>query len=442
MTQNISAVLHELEQEYVARTPNSRAIVERASEVMPNGETRSVLRFSPYPLVIKSGKGSELVDVDGNKYLDFINDYGAGLYGHSQPKIQSAIREAIEQGLTLGGVNQYEGELARLLVDRFPALDKVRFTNSGTEANLMAITTARLVTGKDKIAVIRGGYHGSVLTMSTENSRSLAPYSFVFLTYNDLENAEQVISTCGDDLAAILVEPMVGTAGMLPATKKYLAGLREIADRTKAILIFDEVITSRIGPEGCQGEYGVIPDLMSCGKYLGGGGTFGAFGGRSDLMDIYNADRPYPAMHGGTFNNNIITMAAGVAGLSEIFTKKAASDLLDKGNTFRDELNHICARTGVEMQVRGMGPGLGFHFHNHNISSPEQVIALANPKVLALFHMAMLERGIYLARRGGVLLSVVNTAEDFSAFYKAFTDVLEQYGGLFNEVSPTLSERM
>ena len=432
MTNTIINALQQLEQDYIKRTPNSKAAIGRAAEVMPGGETRSVLHFAPYPLVIESGESGTLTDVDGNSYRDFLNDYGAGLYGHTQAAIQAAIKEVVDKGLTLGGVNKYEAELARLLVERFPVLEKVRFTNSGTEANLMALTTTRLVTGRDKFLVMTGGYHGSVLTYTCPDSRLLAPYDVVFGSFNDLVKTEQAVADCGDDLAAIIVEPMMAAGGVIPADKSFLQGLRELADRTGALLIFDEVITSRIGPTGAQGEYGVKPDLMTCGKYLGGGGNFGAFGGRADLMSIYDANRPDAVMHGGTFNNNVITMAAGATGLRELFTQQVATQLLEAGNRFRADLNNICQQQGVALQVTGMGPVLGFHFHKHPVRSPEQAV-LNNPNANALFHLAMLERGIYMARRGAVLLSIVQTNEDLDVFKLAFTDVLEKYGQLFDE---------
>jgi len=431
MTKSLSDALQQLEQDYVKRTSNSKAAVTRAAEVMPGGETRSVLHFSPYPLVIKSGEGATLTDIDGHCYRDFVSDFGAGLYGHSQPLIQAAIKEVVDNGLTLGGLNQYEGEFARLLVERFPALEKVRFTNSGTEANLMALTTARVVTGRDKILVMLGGYHGSVLTFSSPASRTFAPYDVVFGSFNDLAKTEQAVADCGDELAAVIVEPVMGAGGVIAAELLFLQGLKELANRTGALLIFDEVITSRMGPAGAQGEYGITPDLMTCGKYLGGGGNFGAFGGRADLMSIYDANRPDAVTHGGTFNNNVITMAAGATGLREIFTPQVAAKLLETGNRFRTDLNAICQQQGVALQVTGLGPVLGFHFHNQTVRSPEQA-ALSNPQAKTLFHMAMLEQGVYLLRRGGAMLSIAHTDEDLDIFKSVFTDVLKQYGGLFN----------
>ena len=338
------------------------------------------------------------------------------------------------KGLSYGGINQYEAALARVMVERFPALEKVRFTNSGTEANIMALATARVVTGRDKILVMQGAYYGNCLYFSPAAERTNAPYDFVYGSYNDLAKTEQAVAGCGGELAAILVETMMGAGGCLPAEKAFLQGLRDLADRTGAVLIFDEVVTSRLGPAGAQGEYRITPDMMTCGKYLGGGGTFGAFGGRADLMSIYETNRADAITHGGTFNNDVITMVAGLTGLRDVYTPQVAAEFLVTGNLFRDELNAIAQDKGVKLQAVGIGSVMTFHFHDQPVRTPEQ-LALGHPDAKALFHLAMLERGIYLASRGFVSLSIVQTEEDFTAFKIAFADVLETYGALFNQAA-------
>ena len=434
MNKALQQALDQVEQDYRQRTPNSKAAIVRAAEVMPGGDTRSVLHFSPYPLVFASGAGGTLTDVDGHRYRDFLNDFSAGLYGHSQPVIQAAIVEAVGRGLTIGGVNQYEAEFARQLVERFPALEKVRFTNSGTEANMMAVLTARAVTGRDKILVMQGAYHGSAITISPAAARTNPPYDFVYGSFNDLDYTNQAVVDSGGELAAILVEPMMGVGGCIPAEKAFLEGLRAMADRTGALLIFDEVMTSRFGPAGAQGEYGVIPDLLCLGKYCGGGGSFGAFGGRAELMSIFDANRDDAVMHGGTFNNNVITMAAGLTGLRDIYTPELAIEFLDIGNRLREALNAIAREKDVAVQVTGMGSLMTFHFHDQPICAPYSVSSdmLA---ARALFHLAMLERGFYLARRGYVSLSIVQTDDDFAAFKAAFAEILEAYGAIFNKIA-------
>ena len=434
MSQALTQALQQAKQDYTERTPNSKAAIARAAEVMPAGNTRSVLHFGPYPVVFEKAFDSTLIDIDGHAYRDFLNDYSAGLYGHSQAPIHAAVIDAMSKGIGFGGVNQFEAQFARLLVERFPALEKVRFTNSGTEANIMALATARVVTGRDKILVMQGAYHGNCIYASPAAARVNAPYDFVYGEFNDLATTEQAVEDCGGELAAILVECMIVGGGCVPADKEFLQGLRDLADRTGAVLIFDEVMTSRFGPAGAQGEYGITPDMMSCGKYLGGGGTFGAFGGRADLMSIFDSNRADAVMHGGTFNNDVITMAAGLAGLRDVYTPEVAAEFLITGNRFREDLNALIREKGVVMQVIGMGSLMNVHFHNQPIRSPEQV-PLNSPEATALFHLAMLERGIYLASRCYISLSIVQTEDDFTAFKTAFADVLETYGAVFNQAA-------
>lgn len=432
MTDNREQVLEDLHHRYKKRTAASKAAIEKARGVLPGGDTRSVLHFSPYPLVLASGNGCEITDLDGNRYLDFLCDYGAGLYGHSHPKLIGAMAEALKKGLTLGGVVEEEYEFARLLTERFPALERVRFTNSGSEANLMAITSARLFTGRDKLLVFKGGYHGCVLIYAEPASRICAPYDVVYGSFNDIEATRSAIAGCADQLAAIIVEPMIGAGGVIPAKQVFLQELRTIADSSGALLIFDEVLTSRIGSSGGQGYYQVFPDLMTCGKYLGGGGNFGAFGGRADIMAMYDAGKPDAVMHGGTFNNNVLTMVAGSTGLREVFTAEQAVALTQRADRFRQVLNKICRERGVAMQWTGLGPLLGVHFLSRKVLYPSQQ-ALSSPILKDILHMALLERGIYMAPRGAVVLSVVHTESHFDAFKQALAGVLDSYQGVWGQ---------
>lgn len=432
IAKSLTQALEQIKVNYVKRTPKCKNAFHQVAQFIPGGNTRAALYFSPYPLVIASATGGKLIDADGHSYKDFINDFGAGLYGHSHPILQKAIIDAVHHGLNIGGITKHEGEFAQLLVGRFPALEKIRFTNSGTEANLMALATARIVTGREKILVMRGGYYGGVLSMAPTSVRTNAPYDFLYGSFNDLTKTEQAYAESDGDLAAIIVEPMMGAGGCIPADKEFLQGLNDMALRTGAILIFDEVITSRFGAAGAQGQYGITPDMMTCGKYLGGGGSFGAFGGRSDLMDIYNTSNTGHAVHNGTFNNNVITMVAGAAGLRNVYTPQVAADFFEVGNSFRQSLSTIAEEKGVALQITGMGPLMAFHFQNRPITSPEDV-SPSEQYTAALFHLAMLERGIYLANRSMVSLSIVQSDDDFTAFKAAFSDVLDTYGLVFNE---------
>jgi glutamate-1-semialdehyde 2,1-aminomutase len=292
-----------------------------------------------------------------------------------------------------------------VVCDRFPSLDLVRFTNSGTEANLMALATVIVATGRRKILVFDGGYHGGVFYFSGGGSPVNAPHDFVIGPYNDLPRTRELLEQHGRDLAAILVEPMLGGGGCLPGDRDFLQALREGATRHGAVLIFDEVMTSRLSPGGLQEALGIIPDMTTLGKYIGGGMSFGAFGGRADLMERYDPRRSGALPHAGTFNNNILTISAGLAGMTEIFTPDAARRLTALGEGLRRRLNDLCAARRAPMQFTGYGSLMSVHFSAGPIRTPRDAAA-AHQELKELFFFDMLERGIYFARRGMLILSL------------------------------------
>ncbi|OFW42158.1 MAG: hypothetical protein A3J29_10185 [Acidobacteria bacterium RIFCSPLOWO2_12_FULL_67_14b] len=306
---SLDEALREAEARFSAANPKSAAQYQAATGSMPGGNTRSVLYYTPFPVTIARAEGATLEDIDGHRYTDFLGEYTAGLYGHSHPVILEAIREALDGGLVFGGPNRHEAELARLLCERFPSLDLVRFTNSGTEANLMALATARAATGRERILAFQGGYHGGVLSFADGVSSPInAPFPCVLAPFNDEAATLALIERHARELAAIIVEPMMGGGGGIPGTRPFLETLRQAAARHGIVLIFDEVMTSRLSSGGLQKRLGIIPDMTTLGKYLGGGLTFGAFGGRRDLMRRYDPREKDAWSHAGTFNNNVLTM--------------------------------------------------------------------------------------------------------------------------------------
>ncbi|MFZ0173605.1 MAG: aminotransferase class III-fold pyridoxal phosphate-dependent enzyme, partial [Acidimicrobiales bacterium] len=338
---------------YASANPASLAAHLEAAAVMPGGNTRSVLFHKPFPLTMTRGEGCRLWDADGHEYVDLLGEYTAGLYGHSNPLIRTAVIEALNGGWNLGGHGAMEARLARLICDRFPSIELVRFTNSGTEANLMALGTAAAMTGRPSVMVFNGGYHGGVLAFAGGGSPVNVPYDWVVGRYNDAAGATALIERHGAGLGAILVEPMLGSGGCIPAGRDFLQALRAGADRSGALLIFDEVMTSRMSAGGQQARLGILPDMTTLGKYIGGGMSFGAFGGRRDIMERYDPRRTDALPHAGTFNNNVLSMAAGVAGLTSLFTPAAAEALFERGEALRDRLNGTSA--GLNMQWTGLG---------------------------------------------------------------------------------------
>ena len=418
---DLDSALEQARERYVAQRPVGAAMHAEAREVMPGGNTRTVLYHPPFPMRIARGAAQRVVDVDGHEDVDMLGEYTAGLYGHSQQPILDAVRAALDDGISLAGHNVYEARLAREVVDRFPALELVRFTNSGTEANLMAIALARVVTGRPGIAVMRGGYHGGLLYFGGGGSPVNAPYDAVVLDYNDVDGARTAIREHADRLAAVVVEPVLGSGGVIPATRDFLAALREESAAHGVLLILDEVMTSRLSPRGAAPLYGLTPDLLTLGKYLGGGLSFGAFGGRADLMSRFDPSQPGALPHAGTFNNNVLSMAAGLAGLTQVLDDARLDALNARGDRLRAELQRVMAPHG--WVATGMGSMVGFHPVPGPVTSPAD-LAGADDRRRELLFLDLLERGWYVAPRGFIALSIEVTDDDIDAFVAAVADAL------------------
>jgi glutamate-1-semialdehyde 2,1-aminomutase len=415
------------EARYVAARPKSREIFEQNLKAMPGGNTRTVLFFRPFPTVIARGQGARLVDVDGHEYVDWLGEYSAGLYGHSHPVILQAIREALEDGIALGGPNRFEGPLAAELCRRFPSLELVRFCNSGTEANLFAISAARAFTGRPAVMVFEHGYHGGVFYFTPGGDRINAPFPWVVAPFNDLDGTLALLEAHAHELAAVLIEPMQGSAGALPAEPGFLRALREACSRHGVCLIFDEVMTSRTSAGGLQARLGITPDLTSLGKYLGGGLTLSAFGGKAAIMAQFDPRRPQAIPHAGTFNNNVLAMAAGLAGLTRVAIPEVLEAHFARGETLKEKINALAARHGVPFQCTGCGTILGLHCQAGPLRSARDLAAqdpLRREALQRLLHYDLLERGHYLARRGYLTLSLPLTEADERSFLSAIDEFL------------------
>jgi glutamate-1-semialdehyde 2,1-aminomutase len=412
--ETVASALEAAEARYIERNPQSRRLHEERALVMPGGNTRSVIHVPPFPLTIVRGEGARITDADGHTYLDFLGEYTAGLYGHSHPVILDAIRAALDDGIVLGAPNRYETSLATAICDRFPSVELVRFCNSGTEANLLALSLARVVTGRPAVMVFRGGYHGGVLYFVHEGSPLNAPFPFLVAEYNDAEGAVRTIAEHAHELAAVIVEPMQGSGGVIPAEPAFLHALREATREHDVHLVFDEVMTSRLSTGGLQKVLGIEPDLTTLGKYIGGGLAFGAFGGRAELMRRFDPTEPEPLPHAGTFNNAVLTMAAGVAGLTQVYTVAEVERLNTLGDRLRNRLNAFAANRELEFCATGYGSMVGLHFTRNPIRRSSDSPAAGEQR--ALMHLDLLEHGYSYARRGFVALSVPIAESDVDGF--------------------------
>lgn len=408
----------ELVAEYRTRTPRSAAASERACRVMPGGDTRAIAFHAPYPLAIERASGPTLVDVDGNAYLDFVNNYTSLLHGHAHPTIEHAVREQLPKGTNYATAITCQAELAELLVERVPSVDLVRFTNSGTEATLFAVRAARAFTGRELIVKIEGGYHGAyddfeisvhpdlavagpdgepVATLDTRGVPRNRLETVAVVPFNDVAALERLFTARGGEIAGLIMEPCLGSAGVVATDQAFVEAARRLTRTHGALLILDEVMTFRLGPGGFQGELGVDGDLTTFAKIIGGGFPVGAFGGREDVMAIFDPRRPDAVWHSGTFAGNAVTMVAGRVAL-ELFDRTAVDRLNVLGDRLRNGLAEVCARVGVTAQTTGFGSFVGLHFTDQPVAGYREP-ARSDLELKHLFHMALLAEGVFVAPR-------------------------------------------
>jgi glutamate-1-semialdehyde 2,1-aminomutase len=436
---DLRAAVQTAEDRYIGNNPESSRLAKLAAGHMPGGNTRTTIHFSPFPLYLAGGAGSRLTDVDGHRYADFINEYTAGIYGHSNPVIAETLRDTLSRGINLGGCTPHEIALAGEVRRRFPAMEQLRFCNSGTEANLLALATARAFTGRSAVMVFDGGYHGSMLYFANGISPINMQFDWIVSQYNDLDRAVADIAANASRLAAVMVEPLQGSSGAIASQPGFIAGLRKACDAHNLLLVLDEVMTSRLGFGGLQGKLGVKPDLTTLGKYVGGGITFGAFGGRADIMSRFDPSQPGAFPHGGTFNNNVLAMAAGYAGLTQVLTEPRLTAMNDLGDRLRQKLAEIAKQSDLPVQITGEGSIIGIHFGRRPVhrvadqrpAAKDQEAAIADLK--KLFHLEMLTHSIYVARRIMGDLSIETTEAEVDAFCAAFADFASTYGGLVRQ---------
>ncbi len=399
----IDSALDEAVSRYTEKNPKSHVQHELAAKSLPGGNTRTVLFVDPFPITLVKGEGAHVISLDGDRYVDFLGEYTAGLFGHSDPIIRKAIDRALDSGMSRGGHSSLEATFGDIICQRFPSIERVRFTNSGTEANLMAISTARAITGRQKIMVFDGAYHGGVFMFASENPIN-APFDFVRVPYNDTNKAVETAAKYANDLAAIVVEPMLGAGGCIAAKRSFLAALREASDKHGALLIFDEVMTSRLSSGGMQEVHNILPDLTSLGKYIGGGMSFGAFGGRADIMSRFDPHEPNAFAHAGTFNNNVLTMSAGIAAMSEVYTPEVADELNAKGEALRARLNKLATDADVSMQFTGYGSMMTVHMSREKLVRPQA--SVKGEQLTKLFYFDLINDGVWIARRGMITVSL------------------------------------
>ncbi len=438
--------------DYRASSPRSAALHEAARRVMPGGDTRTVAFHAPYPLTVEHGEGFRIHDADGRAYIDLLNNYTSLIHGHGHPAIAAAVAELLQTGTAFPAPNQSQTRLAEVISERVASVDMIRFCNSGTEAGMNALRAARAFTGRDVIVKMEGGYHGTYDDVevsvhpdpsdpgsgSAHSPRGVLgtrgvprnTLDNVLVTpFNDIPAAERLLSERGSEVAAIIVEPVMGSGGMLPATHEFLEALRALTLEHGALLIFDEVMTFRLEPGGVQEHFRVRPDLTTFAKIIGGGFPVGAFGGRAAVMEQFDPSRPDPLWQSGTFNGNLITMAAGVAAM-EAYTAPEVARINALGERLRTGLRELLREDEVVAAVTGYGSFASVHLGVRDVRNYRDA-ALSDKGVSRLLHLALLLEGIYVAPR---LMMCVSTPMDETTI----DEVLAGFRRALMEIRPVL----
>ena len=393
--------------EYLARTPRSAAMFDRATRSLPGGSTRTTIFSAPYPPYMARGEGIRTWDLDGNEYRDFLGNYTSLILGHAHPVVVGAVEAQVRRGSAFAAPTETEIELAEEIMARLPSIERIRFTNSGTEATMFAIRAARAFTGRDLLAKFEGSYHGThdtVVAGSPGVPRATSDL-VLELPWADPDGVERAIAGRERELAAIIIEPVQGAGGVRAAPTEFLRHLRDLASRIGALLIFDEVIAFRVGPNGAQGRLGEVrPDLTTLGKIIGGGYPSGAFGGRAEVLDQFDARRPGALVHGGTFNGNPVAAAAGLATLRHL-TPERYAELERLGDRLRGALGTAFEREGLDARAGGIA-SIFQVFPGSSLAAPEGLTPQS-----ALF-LGLLLDGFHLAPRGMGALATPTTDAD------------------------------
>ena len=433
---------------YVAKTPKSRALQAEAERVLPGGSSRGTAHFAPYPFFADHGDGHYVYDVDGNRYLDFMLNATTLIVGHANPMVIEALGEQTRKGTAFSTPTEVQVRVAKLLCDRIPSLDTIRFTNSGTEGTLMAIRAAWAFTGKRKLAKFEGGYHGAhehvAVSVKPAASRldpagptAIPEYpgqpagvlqDVIVLPYNDLAACDRILRAHKDEVGALIMEPIVSSFGYVPGDPEFLHGIRKLTEEFNIVLIYDEVQSLRVAPGGAQELFGVTPDLSCFGKIIGGGLPIGAFGGRRDIMAQYDPTVAGGARiaHAGTFNANPMTLVAGEA-VMQALTPPIYRRLAELGESLRGKLRRTLQTTGVPTQVTGVASLFAIHFNARPIRSYRDVV-LDDAEMTRGLYTGLLNEGILLQTSCAGALGVMTTDTEVDTLVDAVGRVVRRLG--------------
>lgn len=421
----------------------SKELFEEAKKYIPGGVNSPVRAFGSVggnPLFITRAKGSKIYDADGNEYIDYVGSWGPMILGHAHPDVVRAVRETAEKGTSYGAPTELEIEMAKLVVDAVPSIEKVRFVSSGTEAVMSAIRLARGYTGREKIIKFEGCYHGHSDSLLAKAGSGLMTLSIpgtpgvtegtakdtIVLPYNNLDAVKEVFEKQGEEIACVILEPIAGNMGVVPPREGFLQGLRDITQQYGALLIFDEVITGfRVSYGGAQELFGITPDLTTLGKIIGGGLPVGAFGGRAEIMDYIAPDGP--VYQAGTLSGNPLAMAAGIATLKNLSSPSVYAQLEETSSRLAEGMKEVLEEAGIPHYQTRVGSMMCTFFTDREVVD-YSTAASSDTAMYSRFFWGMIEHGCYFApsQFEAAFVSAAHTDLDIEKTIDAFKQVVKK----------------
>ena len=432
-------------EKYKSNTPLSFQNNLVSGKYMPGGNTRVTQLIDPHPFFVEKGKGHNLYDIDGNVYLDFMINATTLILGHSHPKVVSTLTEQVKKGVSFSAPTESQGRLSKLLVERIPSIEKVRFTNSGTEATMLSIMAARAFTNRSKIAKFEGGYHGSQdhvsisVNTSRENlreetnpgvlehngiSNSLLDEVLV-MPVNNIEKCKELIYANKSSLAGIIMEPIISNLGYMPLDYEFIKFIRDITEELGIVLIFDEIQSFRLSRGGAQENLGIIPDITCLGKIIGGGLPVGAFGGKEEIMDMFNPNsQNFLVSHSGTFNGNPMTMEAGEAVLEELTNEKYLQ-MNNLGDELRNKLSSVFNELNIKANVTGIGSLFAINFNESEVNDYRTFVK-RDILLGRIFFLGLLNQGILWQTKNAGALNILSSSKEVDQFVNASTKMADK----------------
>lgn len=429
---------------YKKSTIKSSEYMATARQYLPGGDTRSAAYFKPYPFCSAYGNGCRLTDIDGNTYIDFVNNFTSLVHGHAHPEIVKAIVEQAERGTAHGTPVEQQYMLAKIICDRMSNLDQIRYCNSASEAVMYAMRTARVFTKKDAFIRIDGGYNGCTdyveVNITPDFMAPGTPTAKIepgitknvlldtyVVPFNDLEATEAILKVHADKIAGIVMEPMLGAGGLIMPKEGYLAGIRKLADQYGVLLIFDETITLRFHSGGLEAIQNVKGDIVATGKIIGGGLPVGAFGAKKEIMDMYNPEKEGAVSHSGTFSGNALTMAAGYTSM-RLLNQSEIDRINSLGNRMRAGFAQAYKDVGISGTTTGFGSIVGTSFSPKPVSNAKEAVLamLRYREAYQYLQLGMLFRGVYYVARGMFAISTAMSEKEIDFAVCAFKETLEE----------------